>query len=374
MKVEAACLALASRVGATSVAIIEPETSIARMIVASSRGTATIADGRASATTSAAIGDQVERRRDVAPPGRRPRDEVREQVDVREADDVARPATLDEQVAERARAARASRPSRSIGSAKVMTPSPGVRSWAARLGSQLAGGREDDVADAQAPELAGDLGALGGGRRGEPLAQAARRRVDADLAAGLGIDERQLADVGQIALAGVVDLDGEDLVARGDGGQRSEPVARAAEVRDEHDEPAARRGRGDEPQRRTPATRSPSGSARRCQSTRRSPAARQRGQQAVAPDARRDAPVASDHRTSRSPSRLPRCVARWPTASATPSATSALRRSAVPNVIDGETSSSSQVVSARSGTWTRTCGTVVRAVTFQSMRRTSSPG
>ena len=31
-------------------------------------------------------------------------------------------------------------------------------------------------------------------------------------------------------------------------------------------------------------------------------------------------------------------------------------------------------VSARSGTWTRTCGTVIRAVTFQSIRRTSSPG
>ena len=74
------------------------------------------------------------------------------------------------------------------------------------------------------------------------------------------------------------------------------------------------------------------------------------------------------------PSRLPRWVARWPTAIATPSATSALRRWAVPNVIDGEVSSTSHVVSARSGTCTRTCGTVVRAVTFQSMRRTSSPG
>ena len=55
MNVDAACFALSSRDGATSVAIIEPETSIARMIVASSRGTATIADGRASPMTSAAI-------------------------------------------------------------------------------------------------------------------------------------------------------------------------------------------------------------------------------------------------------------------------------------------------------------------------------
>ena len=71
------------------------------------------------------------------------------------------------------------------------------------------------------------------------------------------------------------------------------------------------------------------------------------------------------------------CRAAWRrgrTPPPTPSATSALRRSAVPNVIDGETSRSSHVVRARSGTWTRTWGIVVRAVTFQSIRRTSSPG
>ena len=48
------------------------------------------------------------------------------------------------------------------------------------------------------------------------------------------------------------------------------------------------------------------------------------------------------------PNRLPRRVARWPTAIATPSATSALRRSAVPKRIDGEVSSTSQVTSTRS--------------------------
>ncbi len=91
-------------------------------------------------------------------------------------------------------------------------------------------------------------------------------------------------------------------------------------------------------------------------------------------------PAAGGRRRSREPpnvtipSRFPRWVARWPIATATPSATSALRRSAVPNVIDGETSSRSHAVRARSGTWTRTCGTAVRAVTFQSIRRMSSPG
>jgi hypothetical protein len=74
------------------------------------------------------------------------------------------------------------------------------------------------------------------------------------------------------------------------------------------------------------------------------------------------------------PRRLPRRLATWPTAIATPSATSALRRSAVPNVIEAEASSTIQAVSARSPTCTRTCGSRIRAVTFQSMCRTSSPG
>ena len=52
-KSEAAFWAAARRVGCTSVAIIDRETSIARMMVASSRGTASVIDGRASARTSA---------------------------------------------------------------------------------------------------------------------------------------------------------------------------------------------------------------------------------------------------------------------------------------------------------------------------------
>ena len=74
------------------------------------------------------------------------------------------------------------------------------------------------------------------------------------------------------------------------------------------------------------------------------------------------------------PSRLPRRAAKRPTTSAAPSATSALRRSAVPKCIDGEWSSRSHAVSCRSGTSSRTCGTSVRAVAFQSILRTSSPG
>src|SRR5439155_509497 len=74
------------------------------------------------------------------------------------------------------------------------------------------------------------------------------------------------------------------------------------------------------------------------------------------------------------PRRLPRRVATRPSASATPSATSAFRRSAVPNCIEADVSRTSQVTSTRSARCTRTCGSPVRAVTFQSIRRTSSPG
>ena len=175
-------------------------------------------------------------------------------------------------------------------------------------------------------------------------------RCRPDLAAGLGVDEGQLADVGQVGLAGIVDLDRDDVMAGGQAGQRSAPVARAAEVGDEDDETAARRGRVRDPERlggRGDADALLDASP---------PAPR-----AAAPS-RPVRPAAGGTRRSRDPPnvtiprRLPRWVARWPIATATPSATSALRRSAVPKVIDGETSSRSHAVRARSGTWTRTCG------------------
>ena len=74
------------------------------------------------------------------------------------------------------------------------------------------------------------------------------------------------------------------------------------------------------------------------------------------------------------PSRFPRRVDRWPIATATPSATSAFLLSPVPNSIETEVSRTSHVTSTRSARSTRTCGSPVRAVTFQSIRRTSSPG
>ena len=55
MNERAATRAASSRVGDTSVAFIDPDTSIVRMMVASSRGTGTIKVGRARPMSSAAI-------------------------------------------------------------------------------------------------------------------------------------------------------------------------------------------------------------------------------------------------------------------------------------------------------------------------------
>ena len=68
------------------------------------------------------------------------------------------------------------------------------------------------MAGAESPELGADRCAVGSSGLGEPVTEATGRRVDADLAAGLGVDEGQLADVGQRVLARVADLDGKQLV------------------------------------------------------------------------------------------------------------------------------------------------------------------
>jgi hypothetical protein len=63
---------------------------------------------------------------------------------------------------------------------------------------------------------------------------------------------------------------------------------------------------------------------------------------------------------------------RKPTAATAAIASSRFSNSAVPKSMLGVTSASTQVASSRSASTVRTCGTVVRAVTAQSIRRTSS--
>ena len=169
----------------------------------------------------------------------------------------------------------------------------------------------------------------------------------------------------RVLLARIADLDREHVVAAGEVEQRPAPVARAAEVRHDRDE---RTLAGDGAEQRERGARSPRRPGRAS-----SPSASRTPTRPARP-CRGGSGVGEPPRTTTRPTRLPRTLAAWPRASAIPSATSALRRSAVPNPIDGVRSSTTHVTSTRSASCTLTCGSRVRAVTFQSISRTSSPG
>ena len=74
------------------------------------------------------------------------------------------------------------------------------------------------------------------------------------------------------------------------------------------------------------------------------------------------------------PMRLPPPRVRWVTAAQAAIARSRFSQAAVPKSRLGERSTTSWVSSSRSAIVSRMWGSVVRAVTDQSMRRTSSPG
>ena len=89
-----------------------------------------------------------------------------------------------------------------------------------------------------AADGAGHFGAVGRGRLGEVVTQL---RVDGELAgdAGFGVLQDDVADVGQLDVAGVEHLDAEHLVPGRDRAQRTHPVDRAEEVADDHRHSAA---------------------------------------------------------------------------------------------------------------------------------------
>ena len=90
---------------------------------------------------------------------------------------------------------------------------PGAAQGGGQRAEPVALGGQDGVFGAGAAQGDAQLLALGGGHLGEPAAQALARRVDADVAAGLRIDERQVgADVGERELTRVADLDGQARV------------------------------------------------------------------------------------------------------------------------------------------------------------------
>ena len=273
----------------------------------------------------------------MPPPARRAVDHVREQRQVREAQGVLDAAALDDQVGDQERrderrARRARWESR--------RSSPRTFSSCRKRTSVLSQSPEVETTTCGTPaerNVSRELAPLGGGRLGEPLAHARVARVDLQLLPRLRVDEPDRADVRQLLLARVADLDGDDVVAGG------EPQQRPA---------ASRAGRGSRrPRRRASggARAAPRGRRPRrtrwCRSARRSARCGARGA-ARAGRAGRAGPgrrAASGSPNVAIASRLPRRVATWPTARATPSATSHLRRSAVPKVIDGDVSSRSQV-------------------------------
>ena len=65
-------------------------------------------------------------------------------------------------------------------------------------------------------ERTSELKALGGGGDGESLPKTAATGVDAKLAARLGIHEVEKADVRQLLLAWVPDLDGDHVMVPGE--------------------------------------------------------------------------------------------------------------------------------------------------------------
>ena len=91
---------------------------------------------------------------------------------------------------------------------------------------------------AESRELPSEARPLLGGGVGEALAQLPLGRVDVELAPGLRVDEPDVADVRQLLLARVADLDRDDRVPGGDSEHRRPPVARAAEVGDDDGERA----------------------------------------------------------------------------------------------------------------------------------------
>ena len=169
----------------------------------------------------------------------------------------------------------------------------------------------------------------GGGRRRAPRARRRPPRRSAraacgcgcrrrSLPAGLGVDEREVADVGQLLLARVVDLDRDHLVARGERQQRR-GASRAAPRKS----PTRTTARGRGPARPTRFSAS-AGEVAPPPSCAGSLAQRVQGREQAGPALSRRHGRARGSPNVTRPSRLPRRDASWPSTRATPSATSAL--------------------------------------------------
>src|SRR3954447_23453714 len=76
----------------------------------------------------------------------------------------------------------------------------------------VAGGRDGDVRDAGRAEHPGDLGPFGRGCAREAFAHAVVPGVGVEWVGGLGVEEPYGADVRELVLTRIADLDSDDLV------------------------------------------------------------------------------------------------------------------------------------------------------------------
>ena len=199
----------------------------------------------------------------------------------------------------------------------------------------VARGRERRRAAPRAPQHPGDPGCAPRRPPRRSARAASRARVDPELAAGLrGRRARARRRRAAPARAGRGSRPRARRGGRASCAQRVAPVVRPAEVGDD-----ATRARWRASARRARARR-----RARCAAGSSPRVAPQRGEQAEqAGRPWRGGSVGARVAEGEEAEPVAAPVARWPSARATPSATSALRRSAVPNCIDGDLSSTSHV-------------------------------
>ena len=234
--------------------------------------------------------------------------------------------------------------------------------------SQSPVGAQHEVVGARAPDRLGDGGPLGGGRLRVAAAERLVGRLHLAQGARLGVDQREVPHVGQLELAGVDDLDGR---APGGGRHRARSGRSHPGGARKSDTTTAR------PRRRGGRTEALEGArpGRCCRRPRPGAGWPGGGGGRAGPGGRagRGSAGVPSGRTITAPMRLPVRAVRKPTAATAARARSRFSHRAVPKSRLAEQSTRAHVSSSRSAMVSRTWGTVVRAVTFQSMRRTSSP-
>ena len=259
MNDSAACFAAASRLGATSVAAMLPETSMARMTVPEARDTGTDAAGPATAIASTATPAMVNHTPGRPGAARRPAT-------------AATPAAARAAARRRATATAAQRQGR--GDEQADGEQSGVGEAHARLRWVLATTSMSAVARSASVPMrwmgtparripAARRASRSLDARAEPGAQQRVAGVDDELLPGLGVLDDDQAGVGQFVVGGVDDAQGDDLVARHQAQQRPLPVAVADEVGDDHDQGAAPGELGDRVEHRREVGRAAAGAGRR---------------------------------------------------------------------------------------------------------------